>query len=140
MTVHIHPRREWRQPGKATGTVRCAVALPAIDYRLEQRFRLKPTQTLGVVTTFVRRHLRVAEEVRSGGQVTLGLEIRAANLGIRWKRILRWTPGDDLERLLRQASQRWADWPKEISHDHDDEDLEMGDAIARLRGGTPQKS
>ena len=70
MKVHIHPRREWRQPGRATGGVRCKLVLPAIDHQLTQSFRLKP---------------------------------------------------------------------KEIWHDRDEEDLELGDAITRLLGVRPEK-
>jgi hypothetical protein len=142
MKVHIHPRRQWRQPGTATGSIRCGLVFPAIDYQLTRWFdlKLKPTQSLGVVTTFVRRNLPRSETMRSGGSVTVDLEVRAANLGARWRRLVRWAPGEDLEMLLRQAAQRWVDWPKEIHHDRDEEDVEMGEAIARLRGAGPQKS
>jgi hypothetical protein len=140
MKVHIHPRREWRQPGRATGEVRCKLVLPAIDHQLTRYFQLKPAEGIGIVTSFVRRQLPDTEAFRSDGSFTIDVQVRAVSLGVRWKRLLRWAPGDDLEGLLRQASRRWADWPREIWHDRDEEDLELGDAIARLRGVRPEKS
>jgi hypothetical protein len=137
--VHIHPRREWRKPGKATGEIRCKLVLPAIDHQRTDYFHLKSTDGIGIVTTFARQHLLVAEAFRSDGSFTVDLQVRAVSLGHRWKRLLRWVPGDDLEELLRQAAQHWADWPKEIWHERDEEDVEMAEAIARLRGAGPQK-
>jgi hypothetical protein len=139
MKVHIHQRREWRQPGKATGIIRYRLALPANDYQLTARLR-PPAKGLGIVATFARRQLAVSEELRRGGSFTVDVEVRAANLGARWKRLVRWVPGEDLELLLRQAGTLWADWPKEIAQDRDEKDVEMDEAIARLRGGPPQKS
>jgi hypothetical protein len=139
MKVHIHPRREWRQPGKATGKLRCKLVMPAIDDQLTRYFQLKPTDRIGIVTTFVRRNLPLAEAFRSDGSFTLDIQVRAANLGVRWRRLARWVSGEDLELLFRQVSQRWIDWPKEISHDRDEEDVEMADAIVKLRGGRPTR-
>jgi hypothetical protein len=138
MKVHIHPRREWRQPGKATCKLRCKLVLPAIDHQRTDHFHLKSTDGIGIVTTFARQHLPVAEAFRSDGSFTVDLQVRAVSLGVRWKRLIRWVPGDELEELLRQASQRWTDWPKEILHERDEEDVEMGEAIARLRGVGPR--
>jgi len=139
MKVHIHPRREWRQPGKATGIIRYRLVLPANEYQLTARLR-PPGKGLGIVATFARRQLAISEELQNGGSFTVDFQVRAANLGTRWKRFVRWVPGEDLELLLRQASTFWAGLPKEILQDRDEEDLEMGEAIARLRGAGPQKS
>lgn len=139
MKVHIHPRREWRQPGKATGLIRYRLVLPANDYLLTTRLR-PPGKGLGIIATFARRQLAISEELRIGGSFTIDFEVRAANLGSRWKRLLRWVPGENLELLLRQANKTWLDLPKEIHHDRDEDDVELGEAIARLRGAGPQKS
>jgi hypothetical protein len=139
MKAHIHPRREWRQPGKATGIIRYRLVLPANDYLLSARLR-PPRKGLGIIASFARRQLAISEELRVDGSFTVDFEVRAANLGSRWKRLMRWLPGDNLELLLRQASKTWADLPKEILQDRDEEDVELGEAIARLRGAGSQKA
>jgi hypothetical protein len=130
--VHIHPRREWREPGKATGTVRCELVLPAVDLRVDRRFHLR-TQGLAGVARFVRRQLPDSEEARSGGSFTVLVEIRAKSLGVRWKRLVRWTPGEDLASRLQLAGELWAQFPKEKHHECDPEDLDLPQAVARLR-------
>jgi hypothetical protein len=142
--VHIHPRREWREPGKATGTARCELVLPALDLRIDRHFHLNATQGLAGVARFVRRLLPSSEEACSGGSFTVLVQIRAKGLGVRWRRLVRWVPGEDLGSQLQLAGELWSRLPKEKHHECDQEDLELPDAIAKLKaligqGGPPRK-
>jgi len=130
--VYIHPRREWREPGKATGTVRCELVLPALDLRVDRRFHLRDSGFAGVAR-FVRRQLPSSEEARSGGSFTVLVEIRAKGFGARWKRLVRWVPEDNLASKLQLAGELWAQLPKEKHQECDQEDLELPAAVARLR-------
>ena len=133
MKVHIHPRREWREPGKATGTVRCELVLPALELRVDRRFNLGEARDLNGVATFVRRRLPTAEEALIGGSFTVLVEIRAKSFGVRWRRLAKWVAGDELDVHLERAKALWARLPKEKWHDRDEEDLDLAEAVARLR-------
>jgi hypothetical protein len=144
MKVHIHPRREWREPGKATGAVRCELVLPAVDLRVDRRFYFRTAHGFAGVARFVRRQLPSSDEARIGGSFTVLVEIRAKGFGARWKRLVRWVPEDNLSSQLQLASELWARLPKEKHQECDQEDLELPDAIARLRvppgtGGPAEK-
>lgn len=66
MKVHIHPRREWRQPGKATGIIRYRLVLPASDYQLSARLNLSGKGP-GIIATLA--HKQLASPRNSGGTV-----------------------------------------------------------------------
>jgi hypothetical protein len=132
MKVNIHPRREWRRPGKATGTLRCILRLPAIEVDINRQFRLRPARAISELASFLRRHVPTAESAGVGGSIRIMAEIRSESLGVRWKRLAQWRPGDNLNSQLRLVNRLWAELPKE-KFERDDEELELSAAVAKLR-------
>jgi hypothetical protein len=130
--ARIHPRREWRIPGNATGTVRCTLQLPAIDFDTDRRFNLRSQRSISKVAAFLRRHLPTAESARAGGSFAILAEIRSKGLGVRWKRLALWRADDEVDSALKQAARRWSELPRE-QFEKSEEELELTDAIARLR-------
>ena len=91
---------EWQRPGRATGQIRCRVRLPAIEDDAEYHGR-----SVLRLRRFVDKQLsNRAGSTREGASLTISVELRAPNHGVRWRPICRWKEGDSIPAVLERAA------------------------------------
>jgi hypothetical protein len=89
----------------------CEVRLPALDTVTDRRCHTK--QPITEAARFIRRHLPSAKEALEGASFTISAEMRSKGLGVRRRRIARWTSDDSVDEVIEAARKAWNRLQKE---------------------------
>lgn len=109
MKVRKYIGRDRKTAGLATGTVLCQLSLPAIEEEYGWRpFQGNPARIIEKIRHFIERRLPENPVLQKDASFVIQAEVRASSGALRRKRLAKWTFGNDLALVFKQASQAWA--------------------------------
>jgi hypothetical protein len=94
-------KASWQRPGRATGSLRCRLRLPAVDEVMD----VQRASSLLEVRRFIDKNLSMlSQPAREGAVFTISVEWRAPKHGSRWRPICRWREGDSVSDVFERAA------------------------------------